>query len=291
MQIVLHTGAHFTEEERLARCLLRNKQDFSRRGVSVPGPSRYRKMMRDTMNALAETSPAPGARDVVLDAILDDEDADRVILSIPHFFAAPRGSLGFGQLYHKAAERMATAQALFPHDQIELFMAVRNPATFLPMLATQIPAEGLQSFFAQTDPLELRWSDTFKAIRAAAPQAAITVWCNEDTPLIWAQIIREMAGLEHGTKIVGGFDLLSEIMSAEGMARFRGYLKEHPNMTEMQKRRVIAAFLDKFAIEDEIEEEIDMPGWTDDLIEDLTDAYDEDVAEIARIPGVTLIAP
>jgi len=225
------------------------------------------------------------------DARLDEEDAVRLIVAQPHFFAAPRGSLGNGQLYHKAAERMATTAALFPHDEIEMFMAVRNPATFLPELATQIPPEGLDNFFSTTDPTDLRWSDTFKAIRAAAPNIAITVWCNEDTPLIWAQIIREMAGLEHGAKIIGGFDLLSEIMSPEGMTRFRAYLKSHPVMTEMQKRRVIAAFLDKFAIADEIEEEIDMVGWDDDLIDELTEAYDEDILEIARIPGVTLIAP
>ena len=44
-------------------------------------------------------------------------------------------------------------------------------------------------------------------------------------------------------------------MSKEGMQRFAAYLKSHPDMTEIQKRRVISAFLDKFALEEEIEEE------------------------------------
>ena len=119
----------------------------------------------------------------------------------------------------------------------------------------------------------------------------ITVWCNEDTPLIWAQIIREMAALEHNQKIVGGFDLLSDIMTKVGMKRFREYLKKYPNMNEIQKRRVIAAFLDKFAIEEEIEEELDLPGWTEDLVNELSDIYDDDVFEIGRIQGVNLMAP
>ena len=33
------------------------------------------------------------------------------------------------------------------------------------------------------------------------------------------------------------------------------------------------------------------PGWTDELIEALTDVYDEDVFAIERLPGVNLITP
>lgn len=109
--------------------------------------------------------------------------------------------------------------------------------------------------------------------------------------MIWAHIIRQMAGLPDDQKIIGGFDLLSSIMSTEGMKRFRAYLKDHPIMTEHQKRRAIAAFLDKYAIEDEVEEELDMPGWTEDLVEDMSEAYDEDVSVIAGIPGVRVLLP
>ena len=61
------------------------------------------------------------------------------------------------------------------------------------------------------------------------------------------------------------------------MQRFAAYLKSHPDMTEIQKRRVISAFLDKFALEEEIEDELDLAGWTKDLMDDMTDAYDEDM--------------
>ncbi|MFT5787849.1 MAG: hypothetical protein ACI9KK_003219, partial [Ascidiaceihabitans sp.] len=32
-------------------------------------------------------------------------------------------------------------------------------------------------------------------------------------------------------------------------------------------------------------------GWDDQLMDDMTDVYDEDMLEVQRIPGVTLIAP
>ena len=137
----------------------------------------------------------------------------------------------------------------------------------------------------------MRWSEMITRVRAAIPDIPITVWCNEDTPLIWGQILREMAGVEATEHLIGEHALLREIMSREGFKRFETYLTENPGMTEIQKRRVITAFLDKFAQEDAIEEELDLPGWTEELIDELSDLYDEDVYTIGRIPGVTLITP
>ncbi|WP_299703541.1 hypothetical protein [uncultured Tateyamaria sp.] len=291
MQIVLHAGAHFTEEDRLMRCLLRNKEDFSKRGVAVPGPGKYRALLKDTVAALQDAPPAPDARDVLMDLILDEENADRMILSHMFLFGAPRACVRDGTIYRLAPERMAQLSALFAHDEVELFLAVRNPATFLPALFDNAPQKDMNAFLRGADPYSIRWSDTVSAIRTAAPDVTITTWCFEDMPMLWAQIVRELAGLEHGEKIVGGFDLLSDIMSKEGMQRFRAYLKSHPTMTEMQKRRVIAAFLDKFAIEDQIEEELNAPGWTDETVETMTEIYEEDMERVARIPGVTVIAP
>ena len=180
---------------------------------------------------------------------------------------------------------------MFQGDQIEIFLAIRNPATFLPALFDAAPVDDLDELLRDSDPFDLSWSELIWRIRDEHPDVALTVWCNEDSPLIWAQIIREMAGLNPGTKIKGGFDLLSEIMTRDGMKRFRAYLAEHPVMSEIQKRRVMVAFLDKFAREDVIEEELDLPGWTDELVDGLSEAYDEDVYEIARIPGVNFITP
>lgn len=291
MQIVLHAGAHYTEEDRLFKTLLRNKADFAERGVAVPGPSMYRPLLRETMAALDEARPADDAREILLDAILDEADADRVILSHVHIFGAPRACIRDGRLYDQAPHRMAQFAGLFQSDQIELFLAIRNPAAFLPAVLTASPQDSMDSLLRGTSPYDVRWSDTLAAIREAAPEVTITAWCFEDMPILWAQIIREMAALEHGQKIIGGFELLSQIMSKEGMQRFRAYLKVHPNMSERQKRKVMAAFLDKFVIEDEIEEELNAPGWTDYIVESLTDLYEEDAAACAHIPGVNFITP
>ncbi len=291
MQLVFHTGAHFTEEERLMKCLLKNKEAFGTRGVVVPGPGKYRRLLRDTMDAMDISEPAENAREILLDAILDHASAERVVMSNGRFFGPGRLAVRRGLIYPKASKRMVQMAQIFETDQIELFMGLRNPATFLPEAYRRSSKEGLADFMGGVDPRAVRWSDTLLRIREAVPKISITVWCNEDAPLIWPEILREMGGMDHCDGIEGEYDLLSEIMAPEGMTRFLAYLEKHPTMTEIQKRRVMVAFLDKFAIEEAIEEELDMPGWTEELVAEMTQTYDEDVFAIARIPGVQLISP
>lgn len=293
MHIVLHAGVHGTDENRILKCLLRNNELLRKRGVAVPGPSRYRNLLRDALHQLDDEDIPDATRDALLEIILEEDPAtvDRMILSNDSFFAMAKIALYNSYLYPMSTRRLNKLSSMFEGDQIELFLGIRNPATWLPAVYGMAPHLSFESFLGGLSPLEVRWSELIARIRREAPQIEITVWCNEDTPLIWGQIIREAAGIEMNQKIVGAFDLLAEIMSREGMKRFRAYLHEHPVMTERQKRRVMAAFLDKYALDDEIEEVIDIPGWTDELIAALTDIYDEDVEAIGRLPGVNLITP
>lgn len=291
MQVIIHTGAHCTDGDRILRCLLRNKQDFSARGVAVPGPGKYRELLGQSFRAMSTQKPSEDAREVLMDAILDEENAERMILSNAYFLGSKRFAIQEGQIYPVASERIAQIQKLFTGDRLSLFMGIRNPATFLPAMLSNASPDLLSDVLGGPGPQSLRWSDCLHRIRAAAPELPITIWCNEDTPLLWAHIIRQMAGLGDGEKITGGFDLLSELITREGMIRFRAYLQKHPNLTELQKRAVIGAFLENFAIPEEVEEELDFPGWTEELVAELTELYDEDVRRIAAIPGLTFIAP
>ncbi|MDH3264747.1 MAG: hypothetical protein OEM24_12210, partial [Paracoccaceae bacterium] len=58
---------------------------------------------------------------------------------------------------------------------------------------------------------------------------------------------------------------------------------------DARRRRAVAAFLEKFGIPDQIEMEIDLPGWTGEMVEAMTLAYEADLAEIAEMPGVMLL--
>jgi hypothetical protein len=293
MQITLHLGVQCTDEDRLLKGLLKNVGDLRKDGICIPGPGRYRTLLSDTLNTLGEATPAPEAREVLLDAILDEdpETVRRLVLSHENLLSVPKLALSGGRLYRKLEQRLPAMARLFPGDGIEIFVGLRNFATYLPAVYHSTPHGSFDEFLSGADPMHLRWSEMIARIRTALPEAPLTAWCNEDTPLIWGELLHEMAGIDTDRKITGAFDLFSEIVSPEGMERFRAFLKENPTVNETQTRRVMMAFLDKYALDEAVEEELDLPGWDAAYVDMLTELYDEDVWQIGQMPGVTLIEP
>ena len=290
MQIAFHIGANCTDDDRLLKSLLKNNGAFSDSGIKVPGPGKYRRLIRETIQNLNGADPAPDTRGILLDAIIDEDHIDRLVMSNANFICIPNRIFDGGVFYEQAETKLTALHQLFPEDEIEIFLALRNPATFLPIVFAQSKADTPDAYLRGLHPTQIRWSDLVRRIQSRFPRTKVTVWCNEDTPLIWAEILRAMSGIDDDQKIMGGFDLLASIMSEEGMNRFLNYLQTHPPKSEMQKRRVIAAFLDKYAVEDKIEEVLDMPGLTNDLVAELSQIYDNDVTFIENLPGIDFIS-
>ncbi|NCO87062.1 MAG: hypothetical protein GW886_10590 [Rhodobacterales bacterium] len=291
MNIAFHLGALCTDDERLHRALLKDAEQLALAGISVPWPSRYRRLLRETVGNLAGAAPSPDTREILLDAIIEDHSAKRLVLSDPAFLSLPGYLFDAGRFYGHATARLHGLHSIFPEDRITLFLGLRNPATFVPAVWSQVRGRRFSGFMGEIDPRDLRWSDVIAQIRIAAPQMALTVWCNEDTPLIWTEVLRAIAGSGAEMALAGEHDLLAAIMSPEGLVRFQKYLQTHPPQTEAQTRRIISAFLDKYALPEAIEEEVDLPGWDSALIEEMTATYEDDVAMIAAQPGLTFIAP
>ena len=291
MQIVLHIGANCTDGDLLVRSLTKNARALAAEGTAIPGLAKYRRLLRETIQNLGGGTPDPGTRDILIDAILDEPDAKRLVMSNSAFICLPIRVFEAGEFYGLVTMKLRALTQLFPNDDIELCLALRNPATFVPAAFETVKNRSFQGFMNGISPHTIRWSELITRIQAIAPRAKLTVWCNEDTPLIWGEILRRMTAAPDGAKLTGEFDVLSTIMSGEGMARFASYLNAHPPQDEGQLRRVISAFLDKYAIESEIEEEIDLPDWSERLVEELTVLYEADVDHIAQMPGVDFISP
>lgn len=291
MEIAFHIGANCTDDDRLLKSILKNGALLGDNGIKAPGPSKYRRLIRETIQNLNGMMPAENTRQILLDAIVDDDTPRRLVMANPNFICVSNRIFDGGVFYQQAEFKIQSLVHLFPNDQIELHLALRNPATFLPEVFRDAKSTDFHAFMQGVAPHEIRWSQLVRRIRACAPQVLLTVWCNEDTPLLWADLIRDLCGLDPMTKITGGFDLLAQIMAPEGMTRFLNYLRAHPPQNEHQKRRVIAAFLDKYALVDAVEETVDLPGMTGEMLDYLTDLYEADVADIARMDDVDFITP
>lgn len=289
MRIVYHLGVHCTDEERLIRCLLKNRAVLAEQGIVVPSPTRYRKLLRDTAVQLRGAAASVESQAMVLDQIMDEAQAERLVLSWDSFLSFPQWTLR-GTMYSVAGERIRAFTRIFPEIEAEFHLALRNPATFVPALYAKQSGRPYQEFIDGTRPETLRWSDVVRQILTQNPGVPLVIWCDEDTPLIWPEVLQAVSGHADGTALEDADELLAGIMAPEGLARLRAYLASHPPASIGQRRRIVAAFLDKFALPDQVEISFDLPGWSAAMVEDMTAAYLADVEAIRQMPGVTFIA-
>jgi len=290
MQFVFHLGAHFTDEERLLKCLAANRDLLAAEGVAVPDPKRYRAPLRDLAVKLKGRPATQDQQDEILGQILGGQTAERVVFSWDSFMSLPPWVLK-ETMYPAAGERVRAFSQIFPNHEIEFCLALRNPATLLPLLHRLNKPDSYDAFLAGCDPYELRWSYVIARILDLNPDAQLMVWCDEDTPLIWPEVLRAVAGLPADQPLVGENELLAMLMSGEGLSRMQAYIDTRPPASIEQRRKIVSAFLDKFALPERIDLAVDLPEWDQDMIDDLTAIYDEDVAKIIASGKVTFIQP
>lgn len=291
MQVIYHIGAHCTDEDRLLKSLLKNCHTLQQHGIIVPGPGKYRKLIRQTLKTLDGVPPAAGAAARLLKAITDSDHIERLLLSSEDFLTFASWVFVNHNLYGNAISRIPALADLFPSADVEFHLSLRNPASFIPAVFSRSKDISFEQFMRGVSPHDVQWSSLIHTIRASAPDAKLTVWCNEDTPLIWPRLMRKISGHSPASPFEGEADLLAEIMTADGLQRYGTYLESHPPQNTTQHSRIITAFLDKFAVEDALEDELDAPGWTQQLVDDLTLRYEEDLDHIGGIAGVNFITP
>lgn len=292
MQVVFHIGAHQTDHGQLLRSLLKNADLLLAEEVVVPGPSRYRKLIGELTGTLRGAEPDEIVQETLLEAVLDMDEPERLVLSSDSFICVPERALESGRLYNRAY-KTAWLRALFPGCETIFAMAMRNPATLLPALHASNRLKGVSyaDFVGGADPRAFRWSDAIARIREANPRVPLILWCNEDTPLIWGDILRALCGLPDDLTLDGEYDLLGQVMRRSGLVELARRFEEAPRMTPAERRIAVYEVLEAHLADDRLDVEIDLPGWTQDLVDEITALYDADVAAIRGMEGVRFLAP
>ena len=288
MQIVFHLGAHCTDDGLLIRSILKNRAKLAEEGIGVPGPGRYREILGEVSTDLRGKTADQDTEAQIVEAIRDDDTAHRIVLSNENFLCRANVVLAEDGLYPKA-QKSAWLRQCLPSHEAEFAIGIRNPAAFVPELL-RLTGEGEEAL-DDVSIGDLLWSEVVADMIVANPGCRLVVWCHEDTPFIWSEIIREMTGHDPFTQIDGEFDMLDRIMSPEGMARLVEFLEAREVTSQSKRRRAVSAFLEAHALEDAIEAEVDLPGWTAEMIAMLTELYEDDVERIAAMPEVTFISP
>jgi hypothetical protein len=292
LRVVFHLGAHQTDHDRLVRSLLTNRDILARQRVAVPGPGRYRTVLRDVVNRLRGEPATEEAEELLLEAVCDGDLPDTLFLSSENFICLPQRVLDDGRLYTRAY-KTAWLRQLFPRHEAVFAIALRDPASFVPALFRARGNRDLDfdDYMTGVDPLALRWSEVVDTIRAHNPGSAIIVWCNEDTPLAWGSVMRAVTGLPEAAALNGLLDIALRIVTPEGADAIAAHFGRPPHFDGPEVRLALARLIEAHARPEGLSEEIDLPGWDEALIGRLTTAYDEDVARIATIPEVRFITP
>jgi hypothetical protein len=286
MQIAYHLGVHCTDEDRLLRCLLKNRGLLAAEGIAVPGPKRYRVLLRDAAAQLRGRPASGETQAMLIDQILDEDAAERMVLSWDQFMGLARYAAR-GALYPSAGERMRAFAQVFPEAETEFHLAICNPASFLPAVFARQDGVPRAEFLGGADPLKLRWSDTIADLRAMNPSVPVTVWCDEDAPILWPEVLQSVAGHGDDLPLVDALDRLTDLLTSDGAA----WLAARPPATGPARRAVLAEALARHARPGALEVEIEMEGFDATLAAELTAAYEADVAKIAGMAGVQLLTP
>lgn len=292
MDVAVHLGFHCTDDERLSRCLLRNAAALESLGVAVPPPPNYRPVLKEALVAQREAGELPGTVATRLaEALGARPGLRRMVLSHPNLICFPGRAISDEGLYAAAPKRIAQLDAALKGTLAEVHLALRNPATLIPALLDQVADADYLRMMCGLEPMQLSWAETITRIRAELPALRMVIWCNEDLPLIWPELVRRVAGVPPGTAMEGDEEMLGALLTPVGMATLAAYIKAQGPIGVGERRRLTTALLERYAQPGQIDIELDLPGWTGALVEEVTDAYYSDVARIAEIKGVEFLAP
>ncbi|GAB4266054.1 MAG: hypothetical protein Kow0013_14850 [Pararhodobacter sp.] len=291
MEIALHTGVHLTDKDHLVRCLMRNREVLAAQGIAVPGPGSYRHQLRQIAQDMLGRTVDAEMQETILDGFIEQDDARRVVFSSPDFIGAPRWAVGANRFYPSADEHVAAIAHLFPLARTTVYLALRDPVTFLPAMAADSRSGGVTQLLRDSDPAQLRWSEMILRILTRAPEVDIVVWRDEDTPLLWPEILREVAGHAPETELVGWFAWYWDLMEPKQHEAMRRWFGANPPVDDLHRRRILSAMLSRFARPEAVEAEALLPGWDEPFCDALSALYDEDIDLIAAMPRVRLLEP
>ena len=291
MKIAMHLGVHLTDDLKLRTCLRANKQMLEAEGIIVPRARNFLNLMRSAANQVTSGDDVPGFSADLLASVQATEATRRLVFSAPGLLSKLHEAVDGSMFYPGARARMTAFRQLLADHEVEIFMAIRNPASFVPALLQDMKeferAEMLQSLQAT----ELRWSHLIAEMRETWPEAPITIWCDEDTPFIWHRVLRIVSGHEPETEFEGSFAWFETVMVDGGADKLAAYLQASPPVDDTHRQQVISAFLEKFCDTEKLDIDFSLTEWDETLVDVISQLYEDDMELIRTMDGVRLIQP
>lgn len=295
MEMNVYIGAHRTAAEHVRRIAQLNAPMLKEQGIAVIPTDVSRAAGRSAGAALQDGKSVEEVRDQYFKDLSQGKSGIKrgVIIDSNQCGSLTRptgGSIIYPRVRF-AAKRMCD---ILGSQTFRLFFAVRNPATFLPSCYSEAMINAhvvtFDEFVKDTNVESIRWSDCIDRLNSSLfdketkkPHSNVFVWRHEDYKYIWRDVFYAMTGVENPQDLKGTSEPLNRGLSLYGSRLMYKYLQKHEPKEQGDFKKIREAFLEKFpSDEDAAEDDL----WTNELIENLTYAYDDDWYFIERQENV-----
>lgn len=295
MEISFHLGVHATDEGALQTVLRQNEALLAGQAIAVPGSDSYHGLLRLSARGFAgQAAPDRAERSALLAALTlrgpGQPVAEKLVLSFESYLGFAQDAVAPPDFYPAAITRARVLGQIFAGHQLHLALALRNPATLLPVLSQRRAARDLPPLAVAPGAVPA-WSGLVQALQSALPKARLTIWCDEDAPVIWHAILRAIAGCEEATELAGALAWPASWMTAspDAAQRLQAWFETRHPADDKSRAGALHDWLTREAGPHPVE--AGLPGWSAADIAAVSASYDEDCAVIARMPGVNFLLP
>ena len=288
--LALHIGAHKTASSHLQRTLHLNRSLLTEEGIRVFGPHYLRMKGRTlkSMFGLSWSDSPPPRRDPMEQLAFLAKGNKRLVFSDENFVGVLADKTGRVSLplYPSAVDRVAELAAAWAPIKPQLFIAVRNPASFMASAYSQVLFSsahlGPRTFRARNNWRLIDWADYIARLRAIPDIAELYVWRQEDYELSQRLILRRMLRWKVGGKVEPVEGRVHVGLSAAAVRQTLQWAQD--GETEMVAQRARS----QFPINDKNKP---FNLYARSTLDAAQEIYDAQMAQIEALEGVTVLHP
>ena len=289
--ISLHLGAPTTGSDLLIKSLLTEAAAQNDTGLHIPPLKSYRDPLIGMAAELQGKSLTQRQKLSVYETIFSGgqpELVENIVLSSDYFLSFPPYIFHGAELYDRAGMKGQWVRRLFPENPCEFFITIRNPATFIPQLLLQYRRLNYEELIGHTDLRSISWYDVIARLDNLNENDPITVFLYEDAPLNWENMVRAIGGFSDSAQMLTRYDMALSVLSPEGKRWLttQSFIEGQGGHKDLLEKA-----LSSYLVGSSAAQEISLRSWTQDLVEEMTANYEDDVKRIKGLTGVVVVEP
>lgn len=264
------------------------QESLREKNVIVKRPRFFRKKLAELADAFEGAPAGPDDLNEMFSVDQVDPETDlHFVLKVNELMQPAQNFCPAGDWFYGLGQNAAKYRGVLTPSPVTFLISLRNPAIMLSDAYDSNAYPGLDVVLP--DPFQLSWATVLQDLRTHCPDVPIIAWSAEQAPVIWGRVLQAVVGSDIALTDEAKTHIARNLLNEEGVKRLETYLASNAEMPEHLREDVFGIFLKYFQKEDEMETDIAIPDWTEELQARIEDHYAADLDAVRQIEGVTLI--